>query len=256
MSERLQTWTRTLNEDDALRLLDEAEPGLTLGEWSERGHERLPQAGRDRRTELIRLVRDRLIDWNPDQTVADTRWLALARSAPPGARLDLLHGRYLFDHPWILRAHAELITPHLAASEAALADRDADLIPHATWAAFVAATAADGTGPTALEKTRSVLLRNLERLGVIRREGPRSEHARVVRGLPAPVAFGWLVAYELRVHGMSEATVRWATRSSRAALLFRPEEPYADRCLDGAITAGLLRRSFIAGEARVLLGET
>lgn len=254
MIERLISWTRTLNEDDALLLLDEAQPGLSLEQWTDRGHDILPQPSRDRRTELIRLVREKLLDWTPQGTVADTRWLGILRASAPGPRRHLLHGRFLFDAPWILRVQATLIGPHLEAAEAPLAERDADLIKHATWVSFVEENALPNTGPESLKKTRSVVLRNLARLDVISPEGERGEDARVRRGKPDPLAFGWLLAFELRTKGVGECSLGWAAHHSRPATLFRPEPAYAERCVNAALAAGLLRRSFIAGEARYLDG--
>lgn len=254
MSAHLTSWTRTLNEDDALLLLEEAEPGLAIDAWVEIGHAHLPQAGRDRRTELIRLVRERLLDVD-GEAIADTRWHALMRRASPGARRALLHGRYLFDHPWILRVNDALIGPRLDASEVPLAPRDADRIDHEEWCAFVREVAQPGTGLESLKKTRSVLLRNLERLGVITREGSRGEHARVQRGTPDERAFGWLLGHEIRTRQLGEGSLSWAIARSRAALLFRPSLAYAERCVDEALAAGLLRQSYIAGESRLLDGE-
>lgn len=253
MSDHLTSWTRTLNEDDALLLLEEAEPGVSLEEWTERGHDVLPQSSRDRRTELIRLVRERLLDWHGD-VIADTQWLALMGRLSPGARVQLLHGRYLFEHPWILRAQAALIEPRLRASEVPLAPRDADRIAHDDWVEFVAQTCKPGTGPESIKKTRSVLMRNLARLGVIAREGERNEHARVRRSTPDGRVFGWLIGHELRTRGLGEGGLSWALSQSRAAVLLRPSKAYAERCVEEAISAGLLRQSYIAGESRLLDG--
>ena len=253
MSDFLTSWTRTLNEDDALLLLEEAEPGVSLEEWTERGHEVLPQPSRARRRELIRLVRDHLLDWS-DDTIADTRWLTLMGRLSPGARVQLLHGRYLFDHPWILRAHAELIDPRLQASEVPLAPRDADRISSDEWVEFITQTCKPGTGPESIKKTRSVLMRNLVRLGVIAREGERGEDARVRRSTPDGRVFGWLIGHELRTRGLGEGGLSWALSQSRAAVLLRPTKAYAERCVEEAISAGLLRQSYIAGESRLLDG--
>jgi hypothetical protein len=253
LSDHLTSWTRTLNEDDALLLIEEAEPGLSLEDWTERGHDELPQSSRDRRTELIRLVRDRLLDWDAD-AIADTRWLALMGRLSPGARRQLLHARYLFEHPWILRAQAELIAPRIEASEVPLAPRDADRISHDDWVAFVEQTVRPGTGPESVKKTRSVLMRNLARLGVIARKGERGEHARVKRSTPDGRVFGWLIGHELRTRNLGEGGLTWALTQSRAAILLRPSGPYAERCVEEAISAGLLRQSYIAGESRLLDG--
>ena len=56
MIPRIGSWTRTLNEDDAIPLLLEATPGTTLAAWEARGHDNLPQASRARRRETLRIA--------------------------------------------------------------------------------------------------------------------------------------------------------------------------------------------------------
>ena len=65
------TWTRTLNEEDALVLVDAAHAGTSVDDWAELADRLLPQASPARRRELIRIVRDELLD-SRDGLVVDS----------------------------------------------------------------------------------------------------------------------------------------------------------------------------------------
>ena len=56
------SWTRTFNEVEAFTLLDVARPGTTLSARSAEGHDRLPQGSLARRPELLKNVREDLLD--------------------------------------------------------------------------------------------------------------------------------------------------------------------------------------------------
>ena len=250
MTERLTSWTRTLNEEDAERLLDAASPGLSLDAWTDAAHQLLPQPGRDRRTELVRLVREQLLDLADDH-IADSAFLRLFHDGSPGRRAALLHGRRLLDNPWIERALADLVYPALAAADEPLAPRDADLVPDPAWDTFVAAHVRPGTGPEATRKTRSEVMRNLARLGVLDVTGNTTREARARHGQPDGVAFSWLLAHELVRSSRAEADLRWAVHHARAPRLYATTAAYAQRCIDEGVAAGLLRRGFLAGQPRL-----
>src|SRR5690606_16514151 len=90
-TEFLTSWTRTLNEEDALTLLDSAHPGARVEEWVELGHQLLPQASLARRRELIRIVREELLDTR-DGVIDASAWLRLLQGGSPHRRLGLLYG--------------------------------------------------------------------------------------------------------------------------------------------------------------------
>lgn len=254
-SERLGSWTRTLNEDDAITVVLDAQPGQRLADWEARAHDVLPQANRARRVETIRLVRDQLLDLHADR-IAPSTWLRLFQEGSPARRLGLLYGRLHARRPWILRAADELILPHLARADEPLAPHDADLIAPDEWTDFVARHRLERTRPESVKKTRTVIQRNLARLGVleITAEGARgardddddaapealitARHTRTCHGEPDPVAFGWVLWHELTTLGRSEAPETWALSDAVAARIFAPRRPYAQRCVEAAIDAG------------------
>ncbi len=246
----LTSWTRTLNPDDALLLLELAQPGLSLDDWAAQAHDRLPQAGRPRRTELIRLTRERLLDVDGER-VADTAYLRMIHDGTPARRDTLLHGRALFDHPWIAVALDEIVHPQLEAADRPLAPRDVDRVTDGAWAALLDRHLKPGTGPQSVDKTRSQIQRNLARLGVLELRGNTARDTYVRRGQPDAVAFAWLVAHELRVANLPECDAAWAARQSRAARLFAVPPLTADTCIEAGVRAGVLRSGFLAGRPRL-----
>lgn len=253
MTERLVSWTRTLNEEDAIALLLAAHPGQALASWKTHGHESLPQAKRGRRLETLRIVRESLLDLD-GEVIADTAWLRLFRDGSPERRHNLLYGRYCSRRPWILRAVDELILPALARADEPLAPEDADVIPNEVWEDFFDRNLRETTPAQAAQKTRWHVPKNLARLGVLTIEG-RPGTTRVCHGEPDPIAFGWLVAHELRLEGRAEALVSWAATASVAARIFAARRAYAEHCVEIAVSAGLLTPGCLAGIPRLVVTE-
>src|SRR5262245_44423063 len=102
-TDSLTSWTRTLNEEDALVLIDSAQGGTSIEEWAELGDRLLPQASAARRRELIRIVREDLLD-SRDGTIVDSAWLRLFQEGSPHRRLGLLYGRLWRNRPLVVRA--------------------------------------------------------------------------------------------------------------------------------------------------------
>lgn len=254
MTERLKSWTRTLNEEDALLLLELALVEPRLEAWQEDAHDKLPQASRARRRETIRIVERELLDLEDGQ-IRPSAYLRLFNEGRPGRRHDLLYGRLLFPNPWIRAALAELVLPQLSQTEEPLAPRDSDLIPADAWDDLLERHLKDGTGAESVKKTRSTVQRNLASLNVLTVSGTTTRETRVRRAEPDALAFGWLLAHELVVQGRSEASLAWALSESAASRMFATPRTYAERCVDAGIAAGLLRRGFLAGSARIHPGD-
>lgn len=248
----LTSWTRTLNEEDALDLLERTEPGEPIEAWTERADDSLPQGSPERRGEIIRMTRRHLLDVE-DGRVADTRYLRLIREGNAQTRLHLLYGRYLYENAWIDRALTELIHPAIQAHEAPLGPEEADLVRPEAWEAFIARHIKPGSGSTSVKKTLTVLMRNLSRLGVVQINAERE--TRVARGEPSRLAFGWLVNYELRARRLGEMALHLAAKQTRAAHLFAPTPAYAEQCLIESIDAGLLKEGHLVGQARIYEGD-
>lgn len=246
----LTSWTRTLNEDDAQTLLDLARPGLGLDDWREAGHRLLPQPSVARRRELLRLVRERLLD-HDGAVIVDSAFLGLFQDGSPHRRATLLHGRYLWHQPMLRPALEELIHPALERMDRPLAPDDADLVPAAAWDLALRRWLRPGIPGEALAKTRSTLQRALASVGVLEVTGNNARTTRVRHGRPDPAGFAWLLAWELLAQGLTEVDEPWAVTSSFAARLFAPGPGYAATCVRAGVDAGLLRRGHLMGRARL-----
>lgn len=248
------TWTRTLNEEDAVALLDLARPDMSLESWQEQGHAVLPQPSLPRRREQLRLVREELLDHDGHQ-ILDSGFLRLFHGGSPHRRRTLFLGRLLRNRPVVHLALERLIHPTLTRAEIPLADDDADLISAADWDDLLRRHLPPDTGEPAFAKTRSTLQRALADVGVLELSGNTTRTTRVSRGHPDPLAYAWLIAHELRSSGRSEAPEVWALHQAFPARLFAPRPEYAAVCLDAGVTEGLLRRGYLAGEPRLHPGE-
>ncbi|MGA3123999.1 MAG: hypothetical protein ABSF69_24840 [Polyangiaceae bacterium] len=250
-TEALTSWTRTLNEEDALTLLDSAHAGTSVEDWAARGDSLLPQASPARRRELIRIVREELLD-SRDAVIVESAWLRLFQNGSPHRRLGLLYGRLWRNRPVVLRALDEVVHPALERADRPLAPHDSDVIDADTWDRFLRSALRSDVPSEAFAKTRSTVQGALRDVGVLEITGNRERAFRVRRGRPDPLAFAWVVARELREQG--EASETWATRDSFAARLFAPRSDYAAICVDAGVTAGLLRRGHLMAQSRLQLG--
>lgn len=246
----LSTWTRTLNDEDARELLDAASPGMPLADWRELAHGILPQASRARRQELVRIVEHDLLDHDGSQ-VRDSVFLHLFQHGSPHERNTLLFGRLAPHRPLVRAAVEALIHPALQRADEPLAAYDASTITEDQWDTFLRGVLSPSTGVEAFKKTRQTVQRFLASVGVLVVEGNTTRTTRVQHARPSPVAFGWLVAHELRSTGRTEAPLGWAVRESHAARTFAPDAHYALTCVEAAVAAGVLSRGYLMGDTRL-----
>ena len=242
-------WTRTLNEDDAMNLLDSVTPGQTMAAFKAQALADLPQAGRDRRVELVRLVWQHLVDTR-DDVALPRDYLRLFVGAPPPRRTALLWGRFTSTVPLVADVLATVIEPTLDRAEQPFAAPDAAVLGQAEWDAALATLLRRGAPRSVIDKTRSTLQLVLSRCGILVVTGTRSRSTTVRRGDPDGLAFAWLIAQELRTGHHSEMPERIATASSYAARLFLPTEDRALACLEAGVRGGVLLRSYLMGSAR------
>jgi hypothetical protein len=265
MSDRLRSWTRTLNQDDAFDLLLEAKPGQRIEAWEDRSHAMLPQPSRDRRQETVRMVRDLFLDVH-EGAIVPSAWLRLFQEGSPRRRHDLFHARMHAERPWILRAMDQVILPRLALCDEPLAPRDAAIVSPEEWAAFFDRNLLETTRPESVKKTRTTVLRHLGQLGVLASDSDLDRSGldgafslaregramtRVQHAEPDPLAFAWLLRQELLRDRRTEAAETWAGDGSVASRVFATRRAYAARCVDAGIAAGFLRRGYLAGAPRL-----
>jgi hypothetical protein len=242
-------WTRTLNESDAMELLDSVVAGERFESFRHRALASLPQAGRPRRVETIRLVRERLLDVDAD-VIQPSAFLRLFVGAPPPRRTALLWGRFTFGLPLVADVLDALVRPTLERAERVPAPTDAAALLQADWDAALRRVLRSGAPDSVLDKTRSTLQLVLGRCGVLIIEGTRSRSTIVRRGEPDALAFSWLVAHELASGHRTEMPQQDAMTTSAAARLFLPTPEHAAACLDAGVREGVLARSYLMGAAR------
>lgn len=248
----LPSWTRTLNEAEALTLLDLARPGAGVTEWKAGGHEGLPQGSLPRRRELVGIVLSDLLDVR-EGVIEDSSFLRAFRTGSPHRRRCLLLGRYLARRALVAPALAAVVRPALVRSEVALAPAGSAEITPVEWDRWLRSVLRPGIPSEAYKKTRSTLQSALASAGCVTLEGNRSRTTRATRGDPDAVAWAWTLADEIG-RGGGECDEAWASQHSFAALLFAPRADAAASMIEAGIAAGLLRRSFLAGRARLLVG--
>lgn len=248
----LPSWTRTLNEAEALTLLDHARPGMDLAQWSRDGHDLLPQASLPRRRELIRIVREDLLD-HDGSTIVESAFGRLLRAGSPHRRRGLLYGRLLARRPLVAPALTALVAPALARADAPLAANDAAVIPGRDWDEWLYGVLRPGIPDQAFKKTRSTLQTALADAGVLEITGSTSRMVRARHGEPDGVAWAWVLAAELASLSPEMGDTQ-AVRDSFAARLFGTRPEYGASCIEAGIGEGLLRRSYLAGAPRVLVG--
>ena len=248
----LPSWTRTLNEPEAGTLLDAAVPGGSVDAWAALTDGLLPQASVPRRRELIRIVREDLLDHEAG-VIEDTAFLRIFRAGTAHRRKGLLWGRLLSRRPLVEPALEALVLPALRAFDTPLAPHEADVIPAQSWDSWLYSVLRPGIPSEAFKKTRSTLQTALASAGVLQFEANRARTTHVIHAEPDPLAWSWIVADELGRAG-GENDEAWALRDSFAARLFGTRPEYGMACIEAGIGAGLLRRSYLAGVPRLLVG--
>jgi hypothetical protein len=251
-SQALTSWTRTLNVEDAFVLVDTAFPDSPVADWIERGDRLLPQASPARRRELIKIVREELLDTQAGMIVGSA-WLRLFQDGSVQRRKCLLFARLWRNRPLVERALETLVHPALTQMDRPLAPHDSDRIEPQTWDRFLRSALRPDVPSEAFAKTRSTLQGALRDVGVLDIGATRERITRVQHGRPDAVAFAWAVANELKQRG--EESEGWAARESFAARLFAPRVEYAATCIEAGIAAGLLRRGHLMTQSRLQLGS-
>jgi hypothetical protein len=147
-----------------------------------------------------------------------------------------------------------LIRPALVRAVAPLAPENSDHISPEDWDRWLLAQLRPGIPEEAFKKTRSTLQGAFLSSGVLRAEGHPARRFFVQQGEPDALAWSWTLGAEIGATG-TELDEAWALRASFAAGLFGTRVEYGQACIEAGIGAGLLRRSYLAGRPRLLLGE-
>lgn len=228
----LRSWTRNVPAEEALLLLDLAEPGREVSDWESASEEALTHEDRAYRRTLTRLVGRMFLDIE-DGVIQDSGFLRLLRDGPDRRRSDLLAVRYALAHLWPLEAARRVVRPALAdAAEAEVSISD--------WDDFVAAVIEDDASAASRRKTRSTVIGALVSLGVAERGAAATAPVRIVPGRPDPLAFGWALTEQLAGELRSDCATGWAATESDAAALFGVTADYGEACIRATVAKGLL----------------
>lgn len=250
----LSSWTRSLPEADVLVGLATAEPGLAIAEWRTRVDQSLQHASADRRREVMTFLSRDLLDSDGAHLTPST-FLRLAKELPVQGRRELVWGRYLFTLSLVHAAMAEVLAPKALLLDEPLLPEDELVLSTNSWLEWLMSRLKPGASEKSAINTRGNLVAALRSVGCLVTSPGRQGTTRVSRTLPHPLAFAWLIGHEMARTGVREVTDAWACSHSFAARLFLCDSVHAQLCLDAGVAAGLLRRSYLAGEARLLLME-
>lgn len=248
----LKPWTQVIAPNEALLLLDLAEPGISREEWEEKAKAALPQAIGKRRQEIIRRTRVFLLDLDADR-IRTSAFLRLLRGGSPRLRKDLFWARYCFTSPWPRLAASEVVRPAIAEATQPLAAPMAGVITTAAWREFVLRRVLAGTAEPSIKKTVAEIGRAFNGLGCLDMSRPRRGCSTAHPGDPDPLAFAWLLRFQLENEQRREATDDWAATQSVAAILFAVDEAHGRTLVEGAPSTGLFERSFLMGSGRLRL---
>lgn len=227
----MKSWVRTLNLDDAHSLLTVATPGLTREEWEESALEALGDDLSDaRKKELLHMVREDFLEWDEDGKIVRGLFLDLYERAPSSSQMELVHLHWALSHPLSLAAADELIAPALDGDDLTLALDAVD--------AFVEKHV-NTSSSESRRKTRTVLLRALEDVGIMDNRGTgRHRQLSARRGTPSPHAFTYVLLREI---GSDPVSINVAATESVAARITQCGIGHANLCIGWAAHAGLLR---------------
>lgn len=237
----LRSWTRNVPAEEALTLLDLAEPGRALADWEAASEEALTHEDRTYRRTLTRLVARMFLDIEED-VIQDSGFLRLLRDGPDQRRGDLLSVRYALAHLWPLEAARQVVRPALAGTEEAE-------VSISEWDGFVARLIEDEASAGSRRKTRSTVIGALVSLGVAQRAAAATGPVRLVPGRPDPLAFGWALTEQVAGELRDGCPAAWAATDSDAAVLFGVTADYAEACIRATVAKGLL---IVEGDQLVL----
>ncbi len=227
----LNSWTRTLNLDDAHTLLALADPGQRLEDWSKGCYAALPDLSMARRRELIRMLRDGFLDLDGDK-IESGLFLSIYQDTPATGQLDLVQLQWALSHPLSLIAVERLIAPALQSGEVD--------IPLANVETLVAEHLATSSAESR-RKTRTVLLGALEGIGVLETRGTGQHRSlRAREGAPHPIGYCCLVRRDLLERNAKGMMSLEAEESSLGARLTQCSSEYARACIDWCVERGIL----------------
>ena len=250
----LPSWTKTLPEDDVLLALAQVQAGISIAGWRNACDRSLPHASATRRREVLTYILRGLLDTD-GTNILPSRFLETLRKLGAQGQRELVWARYVFGNPLVAAALAEVVAPIAVLLDEPLVATERLQVSTAQWQDWLEHRLKPGASAKSAINTRGNLLTALRRVGIVVQRSPGARTTLIRRATPEPLAAAWLVAHELRRARRVEVPERWASTDSFAVQLFLPSAAHMQVCIDQGIDAGLLHRSYLAGEPRLLLPE-
>lgn len=239
----MRSWTRTLNLDDAHIMLRLAVPGTTRRDWEISATSMLVDADRDkplteaRLNDLLRIIRVSFLSWEGtgrDAVITENLFLRMYHSdhATPSFQEELVDIQWALYSEVARVAITNIIIPHLD-----VGDGEVDL---ATVDAFCHDTV-DTDAPDSLRKTRTVLIKALERAGVMRTSGTgRYRRLWAQRGEPHPMTFAYLLLLGMEEKGQESISYQEAVSDNFGMFFTQCDVTHAFTCVSWALQNGIL----------------
>ena len=228
----MKSWTRTLNLDDAHTLLALVQPGMPFETWKNECHAALSDLSMPRRRELIRILRDDFLEWTDDGLVSDGLFLQFYDRATAVAQVDLVALQWALSHPLALLAAEQLVGPALQGSDPSISLQEFDALVEQN---------VETESAESLRKTRTVLLGALENIGTLITRGTGQHRSlAAARGLPHPMAFGFLVLRDLRNRQIDAMMSSEVAESSLPMRLTQCHPAHGRECIEWNIKANIL----------------
>jgi hypothetical protein len=228
----LNSWTRTLNLDDAHTMLALAEVGISAAQWENSVHKALSAISAARRKELVRILKSGFVEFDSKRRVHSSSFIKVYSKAPASAQINLLALRWALSHPLTLVASTTLVAPALASDTTEISLSAVEELV----GKFVQTKSKES-----LRKTRTVLLGALGGIGVLATKGTGKHRSlRASHGAPHPISFSYLLHLDLEKRQERSMMAREVTESSLPCRLTQCTEEHARWCLDESLTRGLL----------------
>jgi hypothetical protein len=173
----------------------------------------------------------------------------LFQEGSPHRKRTLVHARVAYRIP-IVRAAVDFLDPWRRRLGQPLVPDESLQIPLAAWIGWATNLTGKASESRTLRESVSNTVTHLAACGCLQVKGIRPRIARVQRAEPDRLAAAWLIAYELRATGQSEASESSIVRDSFAARLFCLPDQTVIGVLEAGVTAGLLSRSYLMGVPR------
>jgi len=232
-------WTHVIAYDDIRAMIALAHDGTSLVSWRAEAAASSRLFEGARRTTQLHYAS--LIIRTHAGTIQDGAFIRDVAASDAATARDLIYARYLASVPLAVAVAREIFHP--------VARHGERTIQRGAVERFLGehiAAASDAT------RTRSLssIVTEFARAGVIHKPAARATTIELTGRVPAPLALAYLIDDDLRER--REASDAWLVSASLAATLFALTPSAMRAAIESLVVQGRLRRSYYAGEPRIL----